>query len=82
MYQLLVAMFCASLSATIHAQPQYDVNPGRDAPLVVASGFVLLGHCNKKCEELRCPDQNACNKLCNENKGTVTICPKAETEKK
>jgi hypothetical protein len=82
MYRLLLAVFCASLSVTIQAQPQDGSSAGRGAPLVVASGFVLLGHCTKKCEDMRCPDQNSCNKWCNENKGTLTMCPKAEAAKK
>ncbi len=81
MYKLIVGALCASMSVSLYAQPQYGVN-GNGEALRVASGFFLFGHCKKKCDELRCPDAEACNKACVDNKGTVTMCPKVEEKAK
>ncbi len=79
MYKLIVGVFCASLSVTVYAQTQSSTNQGPKGEMV-ASGSVYWAHCSQKCDELRCPDKKACNKLCIESKGSISMCPKA-TEK-
>ena len=75
MYKLIVGVFCASLSVTLYAQPQSNVNQAPRAE-VVAGGSVYWAHCNQRCNELRCSDKKACNKSCLENKGSISMCPK------
>ena len=79
MHKLIVGTFCAFLSATLYAQSQSNANqrPG----ILLASGAVYWAHCDATCKDLRCPDQNACNKACIENKGTVAMCPRAVENK-
>jgi hypothetical protein len=78
-YKLIVGVFCASLSVTLYAQPQSSANQGPRVE-VVASGAVYWAHCSQRCNELHCPDQKACNKMCIETKGSLSMCPKV-TEK-
>jgi len=80
MYRLMVGTFCVFLSATVCAQTQSS--PNQSPKILVASGAVYWAHCDSRCKELRCPDQNACNKACIENKGTVAMCPRVEEKAK
>jgi hypothetical protein len=76
MVKLLVGTFFLFLSATLCAQSQSGSN--RSTNILLASGAVYWAHCDKRCEELRCPNRDACYKACVENKGTVLMCPKVE----
>ena len=78
MYKRIIVVLCALLCAAAYAQPRFYEQEHPGAPVVVASGFFLFGHCNTKCKELRCPDLDACGKACNDNKGTISMCPKVE----
>ncbi len=80
MHQLIVGTFCALLSATACAETHSGAN--QSSKMLLASGAVYWAHCDKTCKELRCPDRDACYKSCVDNKGTVTICPKAEGKTK
>ena len=80
MHKLIVGMFFFFLSATLYAQFQSGSN--RSTNILVASGAVYWAHCDKRCEELRCPGRDACYKACVENKGTVSMCPKVEQQGK
>lgn len=79
MYKLVVGVFCASLSVTLYAQAESSANQ-RPRAEVVASGSVYWAHCSQKCNELRCQDKKACNKMCIESKGSFSMCPRV-TEK-
>ena len=74
MHKLIVGTFCAFLSATLYAQSQGS--PNQSPRILLASGAVYFAHCDSKCKDLRCPDQNACTLACKENKGTVSMCPR------
>lgn len=80
MHKLIVGTLCAFLSATLYAQSQNS--PNQSPKILLASGVVYWGHCDKRCEELRCPNRDACYKSCVENKGTVSMCPGAERKGK
>jgi len=43
---------------------------------------VYWAHCDKKCEEMKCPDTKACYNACVENKGTIAMCPRAPEKTK
>ena len=73
MHKLIVGTFCALLSATLYAQPQSS--PTQNPPILLASGAVYWAHCDKRCDEMKCPDTKACYKACVENKGTIAMCP-------
>lgn len=75
MHKLIVGTFLFFLSATLCAQPQSSAN--QSSRILVASGAVYWAHCDKTCDEMRCPDTKACYNACVENKGTVAMCPRA-----
>ena len=76
----IAVMFFALLSATATAQSQHD--PNESPKMLLASGAVYWAHCDKRCDELSCPDKKACYKACVDNKGTVSMCPKLEVKGK
>jgi hypothetical protein len=76
MRKLTVGVLCAFLCATLYAQPWQTNSEGSGAPIVVASGFFLLGHCTKKCKEMRCSNMDVCERACSDNKGTISKCPR------
>jgi len=81
MHKLIVGTLCAFLSATVCAQSQSSAN--QSPKILLASGAVYWAHCDQRCKkELACPDRDACYKACVENKGTITMCPKAEGKAK
>ena len=80
MRKLIVGTFFALLSATVCAQSQSSAN--QSPKILLASGLVYWGFCDKKCDELRCPDHKACYKSCVDNKGSLSMCPKAEGKAK
>lgn len=69
----IAILFFALLSATATAQSQHDAN--ESSKILLASGAVYWAHCDKRCDELRCPDKKACYKACVDNKGTIAMCP-------
>ncbi|MDB5810581.1 MAG: hypothetical protein JWN94_2703 [Betaproteobacteria bacterium] len=75
MHKLIAGTFCMFLSTAASAQFQ---NSGNQSPIILASGAVYFAHCDKRCDELRCPDKKACYKSCVDNKGTVSMCFKTE----
>ena len=80
MHKLIVSTFFVFLSAALYAQPQSS--PNQSSRILVASGAVYWAHCDKKCEEMKCPDTKACYNACVENKGTITMCPRAPEKAK
>ena len=80
MHKLIVGTFCALLSTTLYAQPQSSTN--QNPQILLASGAVYWAHCDKRCDELKCPDKKACYKSCVENKGTVSMCYKTDGKDK
>jgi hypothetical protein len=80
MGKLIAVTFFTFLSATATAQSQ-DIS-NQSPKMLLASGAVYWAHCDKRCDELRCPDKKACYKSCVDNKGTVSMCPKAEVKAK
>ena len=80
MHKLIVGTFCAFLSTSLYAQPQSNSNQSPN--ILLASGAVYWAHCDKRCEELKCPDTKGCYKACVENKGTVSMCPRVEGKAK
>ena len=73
MHKFIVCTFCAFLSTTLYAQPQSTTN--QKPQILLASGAVYWAHCDKRCDEMKCPDTKACYKACVENKGTIAMCP-------
>jgi hypothetical protein len=75
MQRLIVGALCVFLSSTLCAQSQDSAN--QSSNILVASGAVYIAHCDSKCKDMRCPDQAACANACKENKGTMSMCPRA-----
>ncbi len=80
MHKLIAGTFFVFLSATLCAQSPGSENQG--SRILVASGAVYWAHCDKRCEELKCPDTKACYNACVENKGTIPMCPRAPEKAK
>jgi hypothetical protein len=80
MHKLIAVTLCVFLSATAFAQTQSNANQSPN--ILLASGAVYWAHCDKRCEELKCPDTKACYKACVDNKGTVSMCPRVEGKAK
>jgi len=80
MRKLMVGTLFAFVSASVCAQSQGSTN--QSPKLLLASGAVYWAHCDKRCDELRCPDTKACYKACVDNKGTIAMCPGVQGTKK
>ena len=76
MQRVIVAALCALISSTAYAETRSS--PDRRSELLRTSGFVYWAHCDKKCGEMKCPDTKVCYNACVENKGTLSMCPRAE----
>lgn len=76
MQRMIVAALCALLSSALSAETRSSPNERSD--FLRTSGFVYWAHCDKKCAEMKCPDTKVCYNACVENKGTLSMCPRAQ----
>ena len=76
MQRMIVAALCALLSSTLSAATRSS--PIERSDFLRMSGFVYWAHCDKKCGGMKCPDTKVRYNACVENKGTLSMCPRAE----
>lgn len=76
MQRMIVAALCVLLSSPVSAETK--TSPNQRSDFLRTSGFVYWAHCDKKCAEMKCSDAKVCYNACVENKGTLSMCPRAE----